>query len=153
MSAALLQLVGRIAARSVALPDGCWEYRGSTTDGYGRVEWRDQERRVGKYVHRAAYEALVGEVPPGLQLDHLCRNRKCWNPDHLEPVPNRVNMLRGESPSAVAFRNGTCVRGHPMVPGSYYIRSDGHRYCRECKNYKRRLSDAKLREARNAAGK
>jgi hypothetical protein len=69
----------------------CWEWTGATTDkGYGRF-WLN-----GKFVypHRFIWEQLVGPIPDGYQLDHLCLNHRCANPDHLEPVPQRVNLER-----------------------------------------------------------
>ena len=71
---------------------GCWLWMGSTVrGGYGQI--RDERR--AKYVHRVAYESVVGEIPSGLQLDHLCRVRRCVNPRHLEPVTQKVNVGRG----------------------------------------------------------
>lgn len=85
----------RLAARLEAVPfSGCWVYAGELNrNGYGRV-WVEGERRMA---HIAAYEALVGPVPEGLVLDHLCRVRCCCNPHHLEPVTVRENTLRGEA--------------------------------------------------------
>jgi hypothetical protein len=71
----------------------CWEFTGSlVTKGYGQIRGDDGPLVL---VHRLVYEYLVGPIPPGMQLDHLCRNRRCCNPDHLEPVTNRANVLRG----------------------------------------------------------
>lgn len=70
---------------------GCWLWTGSTTDGYGNLT-RDNKTI---YAHRLTYETLVGPVPEGLDLDHLCRIRRCVNPDHMEPVTRRINILRG----------------------------------------------------------
>lgn len=73
----------------------CWEWTGVTTgDGYGRFHLDD--RMV--VAHRAAYELLVGPVPPDLDLDHLCRNRRCVRPSHMEPVTRSVNLGRGLGP-------------------------------------------------------
>src|ERR1035437_6508103 len=72
-------------------PGGCWLWTASTACGYGQI-------KVGKKVvrvHRFAYQLLVGDIPDGLQLDHLCRVLICCNPAHLEPVTNRENVLRG----------------------------------------------------------
>lgn len=79
------------------------------------------------YAHRVSYEVNRGLIPANLVLDHLCRNRWCANPDHLEPVSNEENILRGESPPAANARKGECPRGH-----AYLIRQSGDRRCQAC---------------------
>lgn len=93
-------------------PKDCWAWTGARTSGrgYGYVTGKC----VSPIAHRIAYELLVGPVPDGLTLDHLCRNRLCVNPRHLEPVTNRENILRGTGPSAVNARRTHCVHGHPF---------------------------------------
>lgn len=123
------------AARSVPIPirrtPDCWEWVGSRSqDGYGVVTIRDP-RKVGRYAHRVVYEALVGPIPEGLTIDHLCRNRGCVNPDHLEPVTVRENTLRGVGPTAINARKDRCVRGHLFA--SAKITGTGWRRCEECK--------------------
>ena len=90
--------------REVVQVDECWSWTGVLTKsdgkGYGRVTFRGK-----KYlVHRVVYEAMVAEIPAGLQLDHLCRNRTCVNPWHIEPVTGRINVLRGDNPFARGYR-------------------------------------------------
>lgn len=117
---------------------GCWPYQGPLTDGYGRL-WLDGANQLA---HRISYQELVGAIPEGLQLDHLCRNRACVNPDHLEPVTVRENVLRGEGPTAVAARRERCPRGHELRE-----RRRGtaiQRFCAECQNA------AALKRARRA---
>lgn len=79
------------------------------------------------YVHRAAYEVLVGPVPEGLELDHLCRVRHCYNPSHLEPVTRLENMRR-------TMKNGPdhCPQGHEYTPENSYVHARGDRQCRAC---------------------
>jgi hypothetical protein len=72
---------------------GCWTYRGMLDEwGYGKIKIAGRKHRT----HRVAYEAIVGPIPDGLTIDHLCRNRACCNPDHLEPVTRSENYAAGE---------------------------------------------------------
>lgn len=88
---------------------GCVEWRrGINTTGYGMVYIGGRNF----YAHRANYTRHKGQIPDGFHLDHLCRNTKCINPDHLEAVTPQTNMLRGESPGAIAQRRDACKRGH-----------------------------------------
>jgi hypothetical protein len=94
--------------------------------------------------HRFAWEWLVGPIPQGLELDHLCRVPQCVNPDHLEPVTPRVNKLRGQSPSALHARKTHCPQGHPYAGRNLYVAPSGQRGCRECNraNQRRRKAAA-----------
>lgn len=108
----------------------CWIYAGyKAPSGYGQVYINSRKGPV--MAHRLVYETLVGEIPEGLQLDHLCRNRACVNPDHLEPVTQKVNILRGESPFALNAQRTHCVNGHELTSDNTYHRKD--RSTRECK--------------------
>lgn len=118
-------LQARIEARIEKLATGCWRWTGRLCrDGYGRIG--------AASAHRVYYELIKGSVAPGLTLDHLCRNRWCVNPDHLEPVSNRDNILRGESFSAVNARKTHCQKGHPFTPETTYLKKNGHRTCKTC---------------------
>jgi hypothetical protein len=89
--------------------------------------------------------ALVGDIPDGLVLDHLCRNTKCCNPAHLEPVTNRVNVVeRGMTQWAVAHRERVCKRGHPYGDNNEnrYIFTNGKTSCRECDHVRLRARRA-----------
>ena len=112
--------------------DECWPYPGycNRLTGYGNASWRGQ--RVS--AHRAAYEILRGPIPDGLHIDHLCRNRSCCNPAHMEPVPARENVLRGESPSAQQARQTHCIHGHPLAGANLYVDRRGRRHCVTCRN-------------------
>lgn len=107
---------------------GCWTWtRKDNGMGYGRAVVGARHCRA----HVLAYEAFVGPVPDGLELDHLCRNRTCVNPRHLEPVTHRENVLRGECFAAVNARKTHCPQGHPYAGDNLYI--EGHsRRCRKC---------------------
>lgn len=106
-------------------PNGCWVWvAGKIPAGYGSLG--------GVRAHRFAYELLVGPIPAGLELDHLCRNRACVNPAHLEPVTHHENILRGQSPAAKNAGKTHCVRGHEYSDENTYVQSDGSRRCRKC---------------------
>lgn len=109
-------------------PDVCWPWPLSRDKGYG-LTWV-----AGKLVkaHRAAYELLVGPIPPGLQIDHLCRNRACVNPSHMEPVTQHVNILRGVGFAAVNAIKTHCPQGHPYDETNTKISKKGRRHCRTC---------------------
>lgn len=84
-------------------PDGCWLWLGSIDrDGYGNAK-----TRYGRAAHRLTYQAYVGDIPEGMQLDHLCRQRSCVNPYHLEPVTQQENILRGSLTKKI------CEHGNP----------------------------------------
>ena len=113
----------------------CWIWTAGTRRGYGHF-WSS-----GKDIsaHRFSYELLVGKIPDGLQLDHLCRNRVCVNPDHLEPVTLQENLRRGngnkKATKAAAQKRRMqteCKRNHPYNEENTYKRPDGGRDCREC---------------------
>lgn len=107
---------------------GCWLWTG-TLQPRGYANFALQGRTV--LGHRFAYEMLRGEIPSGLQLDHLCRVRSCVNPDHLEPVTSAVNCRRGESRAAQNARKTHCIYGHEFSPANTY-RHGGKRKCRTC---------------------
>jgi hypothetical protein len=112
----------------------CWEWRGRRDqEGYG-IFWMPRpsgQRRA----HRIAYALLIGPVPYGLTIDHLCRNRGCVNPAHMEPVTIQENLRRRPRPHA-------CVNGHPFTDANTHVRpSNGKRECRECMRARKRAYD------------
>jgi len=114
--------------------DSCWLWTGALRYGYGRFVVGGRNGKV-LMSHRFAYEEIKGVVPEGLQLDHLCRVRNCVNPDHLEPVTQKVNILRGESPSAKQARQTHCIHGHLLSGDNLYEGKNNHRGCKICRSH------------------
>lgn len=124
-------VAGRIANSIEVTESGCWEWTMSIdAQGYGRISIDGYSAYA---VHRASYETFVGPIPDGLVIDHLCRNRCCCNPDHLETVTMQVNTLRGEGAGAKNARKTHCIRGHEFTEANTYRYGDGWRACRACR--------------------
>jgi hypothetical protein len=88
---------------------------------------------VRKMTHRWVWELLRGPLSPELSLDHLCRNTRCVRLEHLDPVPHRINVLRGNAPAAVQSRRTECIHGHPLSGENLVLRNKGRkRQCRIC---------------------
>lgn len=117
------------------MPNGCWQWRKATSGGYGIINWNGRKH----YAHRVSYQLFVGDIPAGLQLDHLCRNRGCVNPEHLQPVTPQVNTLR----SAPATK-ASCAQGHPFDEANTRWRGTW-RICVACAREAVRKSTAKSR--------
>ena len=132
--------IGRLVSLiDLTAPGDCWPWLGFIDrDGYGRY---------GKWstAYRAVYEFVVGPVPDGLALDHLCRVRGCVNPAHLEPVTHAENMRRSAPAQATH-----CINGHAYDAVNTYFRPNGQRDCRACVRSRARAYKARLRERRAA---
>ena len=121
-----------LRSRAVAIEGDCLIWQGAkTTNGYGYVGPNQMGTRT---VHVLMWMHTHGERPPGTEFDHLCRNRDCINPEHLEAVSHAENVRRG---TARCAKLTECKRGHPFVEGSYYF-YDGKRRCKVCQSERHR---------------
>lgn len=126
----------------------CWLWTKATNQkGYGAITYKGLKE---KRVHRISYMLYVGKIKPGLSIDHLCRNRNCFNPNHLEAVTNKENIIRGHSPSARNKRKTKCKNDHALSGENLVIRKGKHgpeRNCRLClRAYKKQY---RLRRKKN----
>lgn len=128
----------QVVDRLVPQDDGCWVWPESqaVVAEYQRVTISG----VTRPAHRVVYEHLVGPIPDGLYLDHLCRNKRCANPEHLEPVTNQENQRRGIHGMKVA-----CPQGHPYDETNTYV-YQGRRSCRKCHAIRQAPRNAAIRE-------
>jgi hypothetical protein len=121
----------RLRAKCGANENGCWIWsRAFNGAGYPSTMWLN-----GKVVlaHRASYLIFKGPIPDGLEIDHLCRDKRCVNPEHLEAVTRQTNLLRGTGFAARHARQTHCKRGHEFTDANTYISARGERVCRTCR--------------------
>lgn len=124
--------------------NGCWEWAGAMTlSGYGTWNNGGDQR-----AHRVMYKRHKGPIPEGLVLDHLCRNKACVNPDHLEAVDDRTNLLRGVGRCAQNARKTHCLRGHEFTEANTYRQKNNGRVCRACQCLAQREYMARKRAGR-----
>ena len=130
MATSLQELDTRFWAKvKIPSPNACWSWVGCTVhNGYGQFNLGVSYECVRVYAHRYAYEAIIGEIPDGFDLDHLCRNRSCVNPSHLEPVTRQENLRRG-----INGDRTHCNQGHEYTEENTYYNPSGFRVCRICK--------------------
>ena len=129
-------VMDRVTTRTLVSEDGCWLWTaGKFATGYGAISVANKTRRA----HRVVYEALVGPIPDGAMLHHLCGVRECVNPSHLIPVTHLEHATHHPKPQV-----DTCQRGHQMSGANLYVRPNGMRECRTCKNLKWRERKARI---------
>ncbi len=143
----LVNVAEHLQQRIRVVSGDCWEWTlGTDKDGYATSDIARQYFDGTNRVHRILYSLLVAPIPPGLELDHTCKNRLCVNPEHMEPVTRKVNAER----SGNAKREQThCVRGHEFTAENTYIfppssSHAGQRLCKECN---------RIRTRRNSGGR
>lgn len=126
------ETVEKLFSRFISIEEcWAWTYRPANT-GYAQISLKSDGEWVVKSPHRMIYELLVGEIPEGKQLDHLCRNRLCVNPEHLEPVTQKENLLRGSGWAGVNSRKTECPSGHEYTEENTQLNKEGHRKCKTC---------------------
>jgi hypothetical protein len=124
----------RLLARREVTGDGCWIYTGArTSNGYGSIRHDGRTQ----YAHRVAYEAFVGPIPAGHDLDHLCRVRACFRPAHLDPVPRLTNLHRSPLTWQANASKTHCPKNHEYTPENTYVvrtkrKAGGHYESRAC---------------------
>jgi hypothetical protein len=136
----------------------CWLWTGGKSHGYGTFSMSDREKDRQVMAHRMSYELVVGPIPDGMTLDHLCHtaavttcldgptcpHRACVRPDHLEPVPLPENIQRGGNGAKTR-----CKRGHPFDAENTYVSPKGGRFCRTCLRMHAALVRQRKRERRS----
>lgn len=138
----------RILSKVTVTDADCWEWGGYLDEkGYGRLV----VKKTTAYAHRVLWELERGPVPDGRELDHLCRNPACVNPDHLEPVTHQENIRRGVGPTAENAAKTHCKYGHPFDAENTILRPDrpGTRECRAC--HRRDCNKARSRRVAEGA--
>jgi len=120
--------------------NNCWIWVATKNkEGYGKFWFNKKHLKA----HRFAYEMFIGLIPKDLTIDHLCRNPSCVNPEHLESVTLKENILRGKGVGVINSKKTHCIHGHEFTEENTYIYSNGDRKCRTCRaiglsNYRRR---------------
>lgn len=134
------KVFSRFSSKVIRLDSGCWKWNACILkSGYGGF---NINRRC-TLAHRFSFEHFRYKIPDGLQIDHLCRNRWCVNPFHLEPVTAKTNILRGVGASARNAKKTHCKQGHPYTPENTYYPKSGGRWCWICRREAIKRANAK----------
>lgn len=124
--------------------NGCWRWKASIrTNGYSQFRY---SRAKNGYGHVFAYEHFIGPIPDGHTLHHVCRNRDCVNPEHLEAVTPRENLMADDTPARRNAEKTHCKRGHELAGDNLYVTSEVKRVCRACQRLWREQHRDELRE-------
>lgn len=123
-------------------PQDCWEWIGSVNQkGYGQFSFGPASSNTMLKPHRLTYEAFKGSIPEGMHIDHLCRNRRCVNPEYLEAVTAAENNKRAGA------AKDACWRGHLFTPENTIKGRGDTRECRACRNNRKRQYRAQKKDA------
>ena len=135
-----LPVIERFLLKVKIIESGCWEWTASKNrKGYGQFNLHKKIVRS----QRLIYEYYYGQISPDLTIDHLCRNRACVNPLHLEQVTSKVNTLRGEGETAINSRKTHCVKGHEFTEENTRIDKNESRICRRCEYRRSKIKEEK----------
>lgn len=136
-----MTLEERLLSKTVKISDtGCWEFKGSLyRNGYGQI-WNGKR---SEQAHRVSYRLYMSEIPENMEIDHLCRNRCCINPRHLEVVTHRENIARSNTLMGKNARKTHCIRGHALDGDNLIITKQNSRQCRICSNFRARIAKSK----------
>lgn len=139
--------IDRFNEKYEATEDGHWLWTSADNEnGYGLFKVKGARGHVQTYAHRWSYEHHVGPIPEGMTIDHLCGKPRCVNPEHLEPVPLKENIHRGNPRWKQLAARDECQRGHPFDEENTYLLPDGGRRCRTCQREQVRRHRAARRE-------
>ena len=127
--------------------DTCWNWIGFINDGYGKFNIKDVDGKWKQYFsHRVSWSIHGRKFTDGMVLDHICRNRKCINPDHLREVTPEENVLKNSlSFVSINSEKTKCPSGHLYLGENLRHTKTGARYCLECKRIKKRKYDLRIK--------
>lgn len=133
----MMSVIERFLEKIVIFENGCWNWEACKNQyGYGLIKIK----KVSTLSHRFIYEYYYGQLCPDLEIDHLCRNRACCNPLHLDQVTHKVNLLRGDTINAINARKTHCPQGHKYTSENTYIDYKNARRCKICRKEQSKTS-------------